>query len=465
MNTQEIRGRRTRPRLGVVGYWSEEEQAAIARLAPSVTFHATLPKLEEAWSRSDLDVVVIGETEARSPDLRPAGTGRGYRPTLNRLQDVHLVLFGLPSVDNVPFHHGREVLASKAAASSEFTVPPRTGALARLLESSLRTMDDVRGWTTLTLSRRLALPPGTTAPTEAELERSRLMQEAAEPFARAALFSAKVPDAPLAVATVRADTSTGFAWFPNVHTDRVRWLDALLLEWAELDREAFKGVIPWREQRRWLTAAELALTEALDAVREERARETARLLAEEDRIELELAAARANADRTERLLLTAQGDELVAAVARAFAAIGFDVQDMDAAKGAGEARLEDLRLRLRGRNGWEAIVEVKGHEKRGLRLADLNQARRPRDRYRDENDRWPDLVMVVHNGSAASAPDLRPRPFETSAADARSLEQEGYWLVVPTTDLYRLLRDAPARGQAAVELLADTRGVFSYPEP
>lgn len=434
-------------------------------LFPAVTLHPDLPDLERSWSPADLDVVVIGEAEPRAPDAGPPARGqRSNMPNLGRLQRQHLVIFGVPNVDGVPFHHGRQIWPGNAATSSEFTVHARSGPLARMVEQTLGRVHDVRGWTTLVLSTTYrGASTGFGQLSEREIETYRLMSEAEPFFVKARLVSARVPMGSLALAAVRADTQTGIAWLPNFHTDRIAWLEVLMQEWAELDREAFKGIVPWREQRQWLTGGELRLSEELEALRDERARHAARFLAEEERIERTLAKERADADRGARLLLTAQGDDLVAAVSHALTAIGFEVENMDEAKLNGQPKLEDLRLRIADRPGWEAVAEIKGHEKRGLRLVDVNQARRPRDRYRDETGRWPDLVMVVHNGMAALPPSLRSRPFDSSPADAQSLSDEGYWLVVPTTDLFRLLRDSPSLGRAALDVLADSRGVLSYP--
>lgn len=443
----ETRGQRARPRVAVIGDWSAAERAHITRVFPSVTVHMDIPGLKQAWAPQDLDLLVLGESVPGH--VVPRGNATRLRP----FQDIHVIIFGCPEIDDVPFHRDSQLCLGNPSGSSEYALPTRSGPLRRVLDRSMREVADVRGCKTLRVTP-LPPAPGGFRPNQGDIS-ARLLD--------ASLARAKVPDAPLAVSAIREGCSKGIAWLPNIKEDRLDWIEALVHEWAEHDRASFASVIPWREQPAWMNADEVALSQQLADIACRRALALAAFRQEEDDAERALAVARTTADREERVLLTGQGPDLVRVVTVALTCLGFTVEDMDSEMGPGVPLLEDLRLRLPGRPQWEALVEIKGHLKRGLKLEDLGQARRPRERYFEEKKRWPDMVMLVHNGQASLPPEQRPRPFETSPGELRALEQEGYWLVVPTPDLFRLLRDAETLGSAGADLLADARGLFAYP--
>jgi hypothetical protein len=176
---------------------------------------------------------------------------------------AHVILFGQPAVYEVVFHHGRLLFPGKAATSSEFLLAPGESRAHRLAARLVDGVDDVRGWTTLSLNPRMpntnlgVIQPCSSPPSrehmERERERGRRLAEADGLFAKCHVLSARVPEAPLAIAIIREDTGTGLAWFPNVKDDRVRWVEALVHDWAEHDRQGFEHVVPWREQVEWMT--------------------------------------------------------------------------------------------------------------------------------------------------------------------------------------------------------------------
>ncbi len=140
----ELRGQRSRPRVGVVGGWGGEEEAALRVLFRAVTFHPTLADLEGAWSRHDLDLVVIAEY---ADGVR---TGRFEHLSLSPMKDVHLIVFGTP-FHSVPFHHERTLHRGQPARSSEHVVGDPQGAVRRVLRRSMDGVRDVREWPTISL--------------------------------------------------------------------------------------------------------------------------------------------------------------------------------------------------------------------------------------------------------------------------------------------------------------------------
>ncbi len=273
---------------------------------------------------------------------------------------------------------------------------------------------------------------------------------------------AKVPNAPLCIAALREDTRMGVAWLPSVRTDRVAWIEALVQDWSAVDRHSFATILPWRESPAWMTAQE----RALDCEAAEVEREREHVVAEFDRrrreIEDRLAHARREADKVERALLTENGDTLVTVVVRVLTELGFQVDEIDPTKAEGQPKSEDLRLRIPGLPGWEAIAEVKGHGNRSLRGADITKVHTHVHRYQTQSGRWPDRVYLFYNGEASLPPDERHRPLEGDADQVSALA-DLKWAVVPTVDLFRLHRDRAMLGERAREFLVEAEGVFTYP--
>ena len=147
------------------------------------------------------------------------------------------------------------------------------------------------------------------------------------------------------------------------------------------------------------------------------------------RLRMALDAAGAEADGGIRQALWGDGDELVEAVTVLLEGLGFDVEDLDATRSPNEPRREDLRLTHEDREGWEAIVEVKGYS-RGIRTNDARQIREHRERYIVETGRPPDLTVWLANPFREVDPSSRP-PVDVNVAAAA--EQIGAVLVLASS--------------------------------
>ena len=130
---------------------------------------------------------------------------------------------------------------------------------------------------------------------------------------------------------------------------------------------------------------------------------------ERDQLQTELTAEGESADRGIRRILWADSDELIAAVGKVLADLGFVVRDMDAELTEGELKREDLRLTREGVNGWEAMVEVKGYTS-GTKTNDARQIREHREHYMREEVRQPDLTLWVANPFRMPTQPLRLQP-------------------------------------------------------
>ncbi|WP_024285336.1 hypothetical protein [Cellulomonas sp. KRMCY2] len=155
-------------------------------------------------------------------------------------------------------------------------------------------------------------------------------------------------------------------------------------------------------------------------------------------------------------LLTAQGDDLIAAVTDALRDLGFDVRDMDGHHDAKTgAKLEDLRVSDSDDHAWECLVEVKGYTK-GAKVNDVQQITgRPSVHYAAEEGRPPSSVWHVVNSFLGTDPSSRP-PAIPSDLDLNPLTTADGALI-DTRDLYLAWRDVATGTVTAAEVRESLR--------
>jgi hypothetical protein len=239
------------------------------------------------------------------------------------------------------------------------------------------------------------------------------------------------------------------------------WIQAALKQWHNLEPERFPVDSGWERAAAWMTPMEAALVRRIDALCQERREVLARLDSAEAELMAQLQAASVFADENERLLLTAQGNSLVNAVAKAFEELGFKVQNMDEVFPATDRR-EDLRIRLPEQGEWTAICEVKGY-RNGAAVNDLLKMERFRARFYRDTGRDPERCWYVVNSFMKDDPARRPRTLATNPAEVETFA-EGGGLVVGTVELFRLLMDVRSGKVGAHDarrLLMDQTGTFS----
>ena len=159
------------------------------------------------------------------------------------------------------------------------------------------------------------------------------------------------------------------------------------------------------------------------------------------------------ADKKERRIVWADGDDLVSATSEILTSFGFNVEDVDATRGPNDPKREDLRLTLDDRPGWEAIVEVKGYKK-GTKANDNRQIRQHRDTYTNEQGRLPDLTLWIANPYRLQDPSLRPALDKDVAERSKDIGAT----YVPVPDLYRLwvlVADGSIKPSQAAHRLVD----------
>ncbi|UJP40791.1 hypothetical protein [Cellulomonas palmilytica] len=206
-----------------------------------------------------------------------------------------------------------------------------------------------------------------------------------------------------------AETYDGLVWaLPDETTERRAWLVHVLRFLHTAAPDTFPAEPDWQAGAAW-APPELS-TAISDLERQVADRE--RLIAEADaRVEAAEQAvdnARRDAAAGPWRLLTAEGDELVAAVGSALRAFGFTVAEKDDEHHATHGRrLEDLLVTDPTAPDWESLVEVKGYS-RGARVNDVAQVvGAPSTYFAADRGRAPASVWHVVNVERGVDPSAR----------------------------------------------------------
>lgn len=434
----KVHGKLARPVVAMVGEWPEDEVEAVRAMVGTVDVNYGLGS--EKLIPSEVDFVCIAGEVQIHPDylkrhlLWVEGSGQQV-PWSNPIGQVGFGKWAWVSAGTPSRSHESNLVPC---------ADPTLGGLVSAWAGSLTTL---KGMVTLGLVNSGA--NGWVSAVEDPI------------WPTMSLLAEREQGRSLAVAGMRP-LGSYLCWIPAPVPNRLDWVRAVLAILAETDREAFAAVVPWREQPRWMTPEELRLRSELSAVREERDRLTRELDSREGQLREQLARAQDREDHGLRALLTTQDTALVSAVSSALAAMGFLVEDRDAALPPGAPKGEDLRLRDPDEPDWRALVEVKGYRDGGAKSKDIVQIERHAGRFERELGYPPSSKIYVINGQFSRAPDARQRPFAGDPDTGRDFgDDDG--LVLATTDLFLLTRAVIAgelQPAHARERLRRARGVF-----
>ena len=233
-------------------------------------------------------------------------------------------------------------------------------------------------------------------------------------------------------------------------TNLADWFGAFLSDIHEFDPDRVPQEPPRLSQPSdWYTPEERVLAERIS----EATHEIERLSEERNRLQTQLASEGKKADRGIRLIIWVDGDDLVAAATEVLTELGFTVQDMDEELEPNKPKREDLRLTLKGKPDWKALVEVKGYTN-GTRSNDSRQIREHREKYTAEKGQTPDLTVWLANPFRARDPSHRPDP-DNNVRDAAAIIGAVHVLA---SDLYMqwvLVKTGRLEAQAVVQDLID----------
>ena len=426
----QLRGARPRPRVAVIGSWSETDLAALRQMFATVWPFAQASALLQRVAPRELDLILAADTLDQSA-----------------LADVaHFITFSRWAWQGLPEPITGE---TQPTTSEEYTTPSCSGLLDRARQELLEIRKGVRGSTCLKLSDQIRNQYGALTTTEQSKANVALVSQGA-------LVCTDAGQTILGFQIVRA-SGFGLAWLPGFE-NRIPWVRAIYAEWSRSDPERLPGWSEWQRYARWQTVDERIASDALAALADERAKLLGDLDARERVAHADMDRAHDLATRGARRLLLAQGDDLVAAAADAFRSLGFRVKEMDADIPQGQPKREDLQLRVDDDPTWIAMVEVKGYARSGAKASDLQVIRRHQRIFERAEGRAPSVIIYVCNGQHELPPDARQRPF-ASAPDDAAVFAEDDGLVIDTRDLFQLLA-APDPHEVRNRIRA-SRGVLS----
>lgn len=237
-------------------------------------------------------------------------------------------------------------------------------------------------------------------------------------------------------------------------------VEVALQEWRKRDPETFP-VADWVNRAMWRTPAENRVADELDKLGAERATILAELEERQQQLEAEFADAKQSAETNERLLLTAQGDDLVNIVAGCLSELGFDVTKMDEIHT--DERLEDLRVISPGQ-GWTALAEVKGYSG-GAKSNDLLKFGRYWLRYFQEEGREPDAGWYIVNQFLENDPSTRRQILLGNESALSTFDADYNGLSIDTANLFRLwmaVRDGRLLAEEARSSLIQASRRFAF---
>jgi hypothetical protein len=243
----------------------------------------------------------------------------------------------------------------------------------------------------------------------------------------------------LAGCFVRQPSASRWWWLPEGLGQEDRWVVAALADWSTVNPAAFPGRPGWQERDEWSTPDELRLRVRLGELDEELAEIESRISAERSVVMDQLTEHRKRAEDTDRMLLTGQGHDLVAAVINSLMELGFEVVDADQEVAKPGDRREDLRVWDPDDKSWLSLVEVRGYA-RGAQLNDLLRIGRFETRYVQETGDKPSALWYVVNHFIGLDPSARVKPLASNPNEVETFG-EGNGLVIDSRSLFSLTMD------------------------
>jgi hypothetical protein len=440
-----VGGRLPSPRVAVLGTLEKDELAGLEDMFPTVWQGSGLRVLASQVAPQEVDLLVVGSSVS----------------SVGKWADTaHVICFSSDSRCKLPGPvQGTRLCIASQANTREYELPHLSLPLGRLRKETISCVDGIRFWPTLRLcgrsgifAREGSLLAGEgIAEFERRLEKESQRNESAQELLRAgSLILERATGSVLAVALLRTESRLGVAWLPHKTFCKQAWVRTLAEQWSKHDPVGLPGLGEWRSCPKWMTREEDSIRRAIDSLAAERTSAIADYEMRIQKLQDELDAATASADRGRRRLITSQGQALVDEVAAAFRVMGFHVQDMDTALAPGQVRREDLRLTdSEGKCDWECIVEVHSHAKSSGKTSDLGRLNRFAELYAAEKGHLPSKRFYVVNGETDLFPDQRTRPFLGAVEDV-AVFAECNGLIIWTVDLFQALQDA---SEAQIETL------------
>jgi hypothetical protein len=426
-----IGGQRPRPRVALLGDFEDGDVERFERMFPTIWAAQSIYELSGLVDVREIDLIVVASDVDYISDWAEV---------------VHVVcfskeLFSLPGPVS-----GCYVKIYGAAETEEFLFPDVPLPISRRREADYSSLTSVRGWPRLRLDYSTVKPAdrGTVTPI----------------FNSGTIICEHQTNSPLAVAFIRKETNLGVAWLPSVDTNQSAWVEVLVGQWAQHDKDAFPNFGDWTDSPEWMVPEEEQILSKIQALEEKKQKSTLEIDKQIGKLTSDLALAKTHANKGLRRLITAQGEELVDEVAKALKVIGFDVTIVDKLIGKNEPKREDLRLgHSAGESGeWKAIVEVRGYTRSAGNTADLLRLDRFANLYRKETGQDPDKRIYIVNGQLELLPSQRQEPL-ASAPDDLQIFLESGGILIWSVDLFTAMKATdPSNYPTLLESIKGAKG-------
>lgn len=413
-----IGGQRPRPRVALVGTFGADDVMHFLRMFPTVWRAENIWRLQGKVDVREIDLTVIA----------PRVDGASDWP-----DKTHVVCFS-SDIDQLPGPIPRSYLEmSGEAETEEFLFPDVPLPISRRREASYGDLSSVRGWPRLKLKFEL-VHRGPGIPETKRTSATRI-------FNSGSIICERHTNSPLAVAFIREESKLGVGWLPNVTTNRATWVELLVTQWAQSDKDAFPSSGDWTESSEWLVVEEEQILSQILALERKKQQSIFEIDQQIGELSTKLALAKADANEGPRRLITAQDEELMDEVAKTLKNIGFEVTCVDQLLSEKEPKREDLRLKHLGKGSeeWNAIVEVRGYTRSGGKTDDLQRLARFAELYRKETGQTPDKRIYIVNSQLELLPPQRQEPLASVAEDLQ-IFSESDGILIWSIDLFRALK-------------------------
>ena len=437
----KIGGQRPRPRVALLGNFEANDVEHFQRMFPTIWPAKSMSDLEKLVDVREIDLIVIAS---------------GVNDAYDWPEKTHVICFS-DYISSLPGPVPNSFLqVSGDAETEEFLFPDVPLPLSRRREADYPNLTSIRGWP------RLHLGYFSIATTE--------LETATTIFNSGAIICERHTNSPLAVYFLRKDSGLGVGWLPSVDTNQAAWVELLVTQWAQSDKEAFPSFGDWMDSPEWMVAEEEQILSQIQALEQKKRKSVVEIDKQIGELTTKLGLARANANKGQRRLITAQGEELVDEVAKTLKDIGFNVTPVDQLVGKKGTRREDLRLGHLDKGGeeWNAIVEVRGYTRSGGTTADLLRLGRFADLYEKETGRVPDKRIYIVNSQLELPPSQRQEPLASATEDLQ-IFSESDGILIWSVDLFRALKATdPTDYPVLLESIKHTQGrwvPFDVPSP
>lgn len=407
-----IGGQKPRPRVALLGQFETNDIKHFKRMFPTIWSAQYMNDLEELVDIREIDLFVIAS------DVGYAG---------NWPSKTHVVCFS-KDIEKLPGPVSDSYLCiSGGAETEEYLFPDAPLAISRRREADYCNLTSVRWWP------RLGLRYTQIATTE--------LKTATTIFNSGAIICERHTSSLLAVAFIREATNLGVGWLPSMDTNQAAWVELLVTQWAQSDKNAFPNFGDWTSSPEWLVAKEEVILSQIQALEQKMQKSVIEIDKQIGKLTTDLAVAKTNANKGQRRLITAQGSDLVEEVAKALEDIGFNVTDVDELIGKQGPKREDLRLghSTKGGEKWNAIVEIRGYARSGGTTADLLRLNRFSNLYEKETGQAADKRIYIVNGQLELLPPQRQKPL-ASATEDLEIFTDSDGILIWSLDLFRALK-------------------------